>query len=285
MKLELGEPPENMDPYEAFIYALNAAGAGEGTIKLYSIAIKDFLNFIKKDPKKVSTDDINKWIIDLMSRKGKILDPIEQRRARNSTIRSYVIAVKRFLKWLGVSVKPIIPRIRRREPRILKEEEVERVLLACKRLRDKVIISLLLDTGLRAKELLSLNKSDIDLENRSIRVRNSKNGEERIVFFTTRTADLIKKYLRNHKNEKLFNISYQALYKLIKRIGKKVGLDLRPHLIRHTFATNAIKKGLPLPVVQKLLGHKDIKTTQIYLHLVNEDIKKLYDKTFNTTLQ
>lgn len=280
MKLELGEPPKVGDPYTNFILALNAAGASESTIKLYSFAVKDFLNFIKKDPKEVTSEDLNKWIIHLLERKGKVKNSEDLRRARNVTIRSYVIAVRRFLKWLGVNVRPTLPKIRRREPKVIDEQYVERILSVCRSLKYKVILSLMLDTGLRSKELLSLKKGDIDLEKRMIIVRNTKNGEERVVFFTERTANLLKKYLSKVNGESVFDISYQALYKAIKRIGKKIGVELRPHLLRHTFATIAIKKGMPLPIVQRLLGHKDIKTTQVYLHLVTEDIMKVYNNIF-----
>ncbi|MEM0174147.1 MAG: site-specific integrase, partial [Sulfolobaceae archaeon] len=245
MKLELGESPKDGDPYNNFVLALTAAGAGEGTIKLYSTAVKDFLNFIKKDPRLVTSEDLNRWILDLLNREGKIKNLDDARRARNTTIRSYVIAVKRFLKWLGVNVKPTLPKVRRKEPKIVSESYISSLLSACRSLKYRVILSLLIDTGLRSKELLTLKKSDIDIERRMIVVRNTKNGEERVVFFTDRTADLLKKYLPTVKGEKLFDISYQALYKAIKRVGKKVGVELRPHILRHTFATVAIKKGIP----------------------------------------
>ncbi|MEM4083317.1 MAG: phage integrase N-terminal SAM-like domain-containing protein, partial [Saccharolobus sp.] len=94
MKLELGSPPEFGDLYEAFINALLIAGAGNGTIKLYSTAVKDFLNFIGKDPRKVTAEDVNKWVISLLNRQGKTKgDEMDKKRARNVTVRYYVIAV------------------------------------------------------------------------------------------------------------------------------------------------------------------------------------------------
>jgi integrase/recombinase XerD len=136
---------------------------------------------------------------------------------------------------------------------------------------------------LRAKELLSIKVSDIDFERGSITVRNTKNQETRTVFFTEGTKSLLIKYIKSKglkSDDKLFNLTYNALYKRLKRIGKKIGIDLRPHLLRHTFATVAIKKGVPLPAVQKLLGHKDIRTTQIYTHLLTTDLENIYRKTF-----
>ncbi|MEM1629895.1 MAG: tyrosine-type recombinase/integrase [Saccharolobus sp.] len=284
MKLELGSPPESGDLYEAFINALLIAGAGNGTIKLYSTAVKDFLNFIGKDPRKVTAEDVNKWVISLLNRQGKTKgDEMDKKRARNVTVRYYVIAVRRFLKWLGIPIKPPIPKIRKKEVKALTEEEINRVLEACKRARDKLIIRLLLDTGLRANELLSIKIKDIDIDNNMIRVRNTKNGEERVVFFTDNTKQILKKYIRGkNPDDKLFYITYDALYRKLKRLGEKVGIDLRPHVLRHTFATLSLKRGMNLITLQKLLGHKDIKTTQIYTHLILEDLRNEYLKVMRT---
>ncbi|MEM0122449.1 MAG: tyrosine-type recombinase/integrase [Saccharolobus sp.] len=284
MKLELGSPPEFGDLYEAFINALLIAGAGNGTIKLYSTAVKDFLNFIGKDPRKVTAEDVNKWVISLLNRQGKTKgDEMDKKRARNVTVRYYVIAVRRFLKWLGIPIKPPIPKIRKKEVKALTEEEINRVLEACKRARDKLIIRLLLDTGLRANELLSIKIKDIDIDNNMIRVRNTKNGEERVVFFTDNTKQILKKYIRGKNlDDKLFYITYDALYRKLKRLGEKVGIDLRPHVLRHTFATLSLKRGMNLITLQKLLGHKDIKTTQIYTHLILEDLRNEYLKVMRT---
>lgn len=274
MRLELGSPPEEGDLYKAFISALYAAGAGEGTIKMYSIAIRGFLEFIKKDPRKATSDDINRWIIELSSK-------AKDNRSRSVTTRYYVIAVRRFLKWLGINVKPVMPRAKRKEIKALSEEEIQKILASARTLRDKLIIKLLTETGMRANELLNINISDIDFNRKMIRLRVTKNGEERVVFFTDDTLELMKKYLKIHDGEKLFQMTYQALYKTIRRLGEKAGINgLRPHMLRHSFATNAIRKGVPLPAVQRILGHKDIKTTQIYTHLILDDLEKAYREAF-----
>jgi len=285
VKLELGSPPESGDLYNAFINALVLAGAGNGTIKLYSTAVKDFLDFINKDPRKVTSEDLNKWISNLLNREGKVKgDDVEKRRAKSVTIRYYIIAVRRFLKWLNVSVKPPIPKVRRKEVKALDESQIQKVLNTCKRTKDKLIIRLLLDTGLRANELLSVLVKDVDLENNMIRVRNTKNGEERVVFFTDETKQLLRKYMKGKKlDEKLFDITYDALYRKLKRLGNKVEIELRPHILRHTFATLSLKRGINVITLQKLLGHKDIKTTQIYTHLVLDDLRNEYLKAMSSS--
>lgn len=286
MKLQLGQADTVVDPYNDFINSLLIAGASENTIKVYSIAVKDFLNYIKKDPRTVTASDVNNWIINVMrrgTRDKKRIEINEMKRRKMVTARLYIIAVLRFLKWLGKDIKPVTPRIRRNEIFALDEETFNKLLEITKRTSDKLILKLLFDTGLRAKEILSIKVSDIDFERGSITVRNTKNQETRTVFFTEGTKSLLIKYIKSKglkSDDKLFNLTYNALYKRLKRIGKKIGIDLRPHLLRHTFATVAIKKGVPLPAVQKLLGHKDIRTTQIYTHLLTTDLENIYRKTF-----
>ncbi|BBG23936.1 site-specific tyrosine recombinase/integron integrase [Sulfuracidifex tepidarius] len=283
MKLDIGSAADDVS-LESFVNSLVLAGAGKGTVKLYSAAIKDFLNFVNKDPREVSTSDFNRWMMSLMSRKGKKskVDEIEEKRAKTVTVRSYAIAVKRYLKWVGKDVKGPLPRIRRREYKALNEKQALALLNAVRGRKGRLAVRLLLDTGIRSNELLSLRVVDVDLDHNLLRLRNTKNGEERVVFFTEETATQLRSYVRGKDPQsRLFDISYQALYKLIRRAGKRCGIeDLRPHILRHTFATMAIKKGIPLPVLQKILGHHDIKTTQIYMHLVNDDAQEIYKKAF-----
>lgn len=282
MRLEIGSATDDVT-LESFVNSLILAGAGKGTIKLYSTAVKDFLDFIGKDPKECSTSDFNRWMISLMSRKGKTrVDDIEEKRAKTVTVRSYGIAVRRYLKWIGKDIKGPLPRIRRKEYKALDEKQSLSLVNAIRGRKGRLAVKLLLETGMRSNELLSLRVADVDLNHNLLRLRNTKNGEERVVFFTEDTATQLKSYIRGKEPQsRLFDMSYQALYKLIKRAGKRCGIeDLRPHILRHTFATMAVKRGIPLPILQRILGHHDIKTTQIYMHLVNDDAQEIYKKTF-----
>lgn len=144
----------------------------------------------------------------------------------------------------------------------------------------KLLIYLLLDSGCRANELLNIRIRNIDFEEKMIRLEKTKTKEKRFVFFSQMTADLLEKYLAmepkrsilfwNYHSYKPF--TYRNLTALMTRIRKELGIkDLHPHMFRHTCATMLVENDCPLDTVQQILGHKNISTTQIYLH---KSIKK-----------
>lgn len=167
--------------------------------------------------------------------------------------------------------------------KLLNEKTSENVEIE---LRNKLIIHLLLDTGVRVSELVNIKVRDIDVEERIIKVF-GKGSKERFVFFTSKTKELLINYfikrkekaitdnlLINYKGEKLTERSVQ---KIIELVGEKIGLDIHPHLLRHTFATDLLNKGADIRMIQELLGHENLDTTQIYTHVSNSRVKEVYD--------
>ena len=155
-------------------------------------------------------------------------------------------------------------------------------------IRNKLIIYLLLDSGVRVSELVDIKVNDINYEERIIKVL-GKGNKERFVFFTSKTLEILNSYLSirnskalvdnlliNYKGEKL---SVRYVQKIVKEIGEKIGLDLHPHLLRHTFATDLLNHGLDIRLIQELLGHENLDTTQIYTHVSNSRVKEVYDTT------
>ena len=168
--------------------------------------------------------------------------------------------------------------------------------------RNKAMLELLYATGLRISELCNLKITDIDLENQFVRVF-GKGKKERIVPFTDVVCKYLSIYINDYRNQilkneisdylfisnSLTNISRQGFFKIVKKECKRAGITkvVSPHVIRHSFATHLLKHGADLRIIQELLGHEDITTTQIYAHLVNEKLKddyqnhprnKIYDK-------
>ena len=184
------------------------------------------------------------------------------------------------------------PKYTKKVPEYIYESQLEKLLNEKTsenieiELRNKLIIYLLLDTGVRVSELVNIKVSDIDIEERIIKVF-GKGSKERFVFFTSKTKEILVTYLSkrkekaivdnlliNYKGEKLTERSVQ---KIIKLIGEKIGLDIHPHLLRHTFATDLLNKGADIRMIQELLGHENLDTTQIYTHVSNSRVKEVYD--------
>ena len=190
----------------------------------------------------------------------------------------------------------ILPKLPQKLPNYLTEEEVNKLLdinlVTPYDYRNKAMLELLYATGLRISELVNLKITDIDLHNCFVRVF-GKGKKERIVpigdvaikyltIYVDRYRDVI---LKDKISDYLFisnslkNISRQGFFKILKKECQRCGIEknVSPHVLRHSFATHMLAHGADLRVIQELLGHEDISTTQIYAHLVNEKLKKDYE--------
>lgn len=184
-------------------------------------------------------------------------------------------------------------------PKYLTEEEINKLLnFKCNTkydYRNKAMIELMYATGMRVSELCDLKVSDVDLHNSLLRCI-TKGNKERIMPFGEIANIYLELYINNYrdlflkkkKSEYLFlnnkgsKITRQGFYINLEQIKKVTGIkkDLNPHMIRHSFATHLLMHGADLRSVQELLGHEDIKTTQIYTHLSNKYLKESYKNFF-----
>lgn len=189
----------------------------------------------------------------------------------------------------------LLPKLPQKLPNYLTEEEVNKLLdinlVTPYDYRNKAMLELLYATGLRISELVNLKITDIDLHNCFVRVF-GKGKKERIVpigdvaikYLNIYIGSYRDKILKDKISDYLFisnslkNISRQGFFKILKNECKRCGIDknVSPHVLRHSFATHMLSHGADLRVIQELLGHEDISTTQIYAHLVNEKLKQDY---------
>lgn len=165
-------------------------------------------------------------------------------------------------------------------------------LIAALHARDRAMVCLLYATGLRVSELVGLSLEEVDLKEEFVRVR-GKGGKSRVVPFARAAGDLLRDYLEAHRprlvprtahlftNRRGFVLTRQAFWKTLKALGQAAGLDpaqLSPHRLRHSFATHLLSSGMNLRVLQTLLGHSDVSTTQIYTHVSPEHLKAAHRK-------
>lgn len=166
-----------------------------------------------------------------------------------------------------------------REP--LLPEEADRLANACRTPEEKLVVWTLLDSGLRVSELCSLTLDNILWQQRSMRVKGKggpygKRSKARVVPISTRVRAVLEPYFALH--DKWF-VGPRGAQKLVKRIANRAGIskEVTPHVLRHTWATLALQKGLSLAAVQKILGHDRLTTTAIYLNLTDTHIVEEYE--------
>ncbi len=267
------------------------------TVRNYTTDLLDFFQFLTTKGvgslKEVDRHVLRDYLSHLM----------EQGRVKASTARK-LSAIRSFYKYLlrerMVAANPIAttasPKLDRRLPSFLTQEEIEQLLEAPdlskpQGQRDRALIELLYASGLRVSELVNLNLEQVDLHTREIRVR-GKGSKERMVLMGKPAATALNAYLNQGRpsllGEKRTNAIFLNRYgqriierrvqKIIQEYAERAGIDKRvhPHMLRHTFATHLLDGSADLRVVQELLGHANLSSTQIYTHITKSQARKVY---------
>jgi integrase/recombinase XerD len=246
--------------------------------------------------------------LDQLARRKNLLEVAEadlfsflgSRKGRASSAARLVSSLKRFYQYClrerRIAADPTLkldpPRRAPRFPKTLSEADVEALLAAPDAstplgLRDRAMLETLYATGLRVSELVALKTFEVNLDAGVVRAM-GKGSKERLVPLGEEAVDWISRYAKERKGsaDALFltargaGMTRQAFWHLIRRHGARAipGKKLSPHVLRHAFATHLINHGADLRVVQLLLGHADISTTQIYTHVARERLKSLHAK-------
>jgi site-specific recombinase XerD len=250
----------------------------------YSSDLALFFSFVKKPPSKITPQDVDRYISRSL-RQGH----------RSSTINRRLSALRTFYYFLSIICDspltcPALPRHRLRKahplPHVISDADIQTLFAYIDSPRDTAMFLLMLECGLRVGEVHHLSMDDIFLENPSHLIVHGKGGKQRIVYLSPPTQEALQGWLNNRpvSNDRAVFISEHGkrltvagIQYLLRGHCEKAGVKLTAHQLRHTFGSRMAEAHLPLTSLQSLLGHKDIRTTQIYIHLSGGYLQAEYD--------
>ena len=255
------------------------------TLKNYRYNLIIFADYLRKPFAAIETMDLRMFL-------GARCKDMKQ-----SSVNGQISILKSFFGWLAdeeyIPKNPAKKLKQTKQPKRVRkpltEEEVELLRQACETDRQKSLVEFLISTGCRLDEVFKVNKDDINWHEMSLFVI-GKGNKERKVYFSTKAKILLKKYLltREDNNEALFvtskrpynRLGKRSIQREFKKIANMAGIEksIHPHLFRHSFATYKINSGMPMPIIQHLMGHESPATTQIYAQLSEETVKYEYKK-------
>ena len=258
--------------YDIFMGRMLFGGYSKSTIRQYGTFLREMLVYVGKPVQEITGDDIV----------GCLNAYAEARQISGSTKDHKRLICSSFFNFLHdrgyisrnpmATIDPIKYVAEVREA--LNSREVEKMRIACgTNIRDNLVLELFLATGCRVSEVVGMRVEDIDMDNGCVKVL-GKGQKERIVFFSDRVLEYLERYLDGRKEGPVIlsvrapyqGIKKNALENIVREIAKKAGIAKRvfPHLLRHTFATRALNKGMPLPTLCDIMGHASTETTRIY---------------------
>lgn len=282
---------ENLENYRNYLKYERAYS--DNTVSAYMNDLNKYEEFLKKDILKSDTEDLEKYL--------KYIKNLESTTVAHkiTSIKSYFnYNIKRGIVSVNPADKVSRPKLTKHLPDYLTEEEVGKLLdVEVKSpydYRNKTILELLYSSGIRISELVNIKTPNYDSEECLIRIM-GKGSKERIVPLGDYAVNIMNDYMNNYRplinkkhtdyvfiNNRGDKISRQFIFKVIKKEALKKGIkkDISPHTLRHTFATHLLKNGADLRIIQELLGHENISTTQIYTHVTNNKLKSDYETYF-----
>ncbi|HOV21147.1 MAG TPA: site-specific tyrosine recombinase XerD [bacterium] len=280
------------DEFLSYLYL--EKNLSENTISSYKNDIEKFTTFLREKKYRLKEIDFSKFTEFLLHLKKKNLSV--------SSIIRIISSIRNFYKFLyarGIINDYLFietPKSERDLPEVLSNEEIEKLLSTTenskKYKRNIAILELLYGAGIRVSELVNLKIDDINFNQKFMRIK-GKGNRERIAFLNTVALQRINDYLPERQQTKKGNLSpylfvnnrgnklsRQFIWKIVKKYSSLANLNknIKPHTLRHSFATHLLESGLDLRIVQELLGHKNLSTTEIYTHIDRRQIKKIYKK-------
>lgn len=275
------------DAFTDFILSRQAILCSPATVSWYTWTLGKFMDHLAEHdierPDEITARHVRAY-----------LSQMAEQRLADSYVNNHARAIRTFCRFLHAEdyspdvVQFQMPKIAKKKLPVLSEIELKKVLMACTTKRDKALVMFMVDSGVRRAELCALNWGDVDISSGLVRVWKGKGGKDRSVIIGAKTRRALIQYkihskVRNDNNMPLFQtqitdgrFSFPGLRSTLMRIGKRAGIHLSAHMLRRTFATFSLRSGMNLAHLSALLGHSNIDTTQIYLHLLDVDLESAH---------
>ncbi len=256
---------------------LKIRGFSKKTVDAYLYHNKNFCNFTNKIPNSVDENDAKKYMAYLIS----------DRKLRPKSVNLILSALKFFHREILQNpafnaVKA--PKLEKKLPTVLTKEEIRKLIDAANNPKHKLIIELMYSSGLRVSECVSLKFDDLDLQEKMGKIRHGKGDKERYIILSDSLISHLKEYSSKKKDNSqyIFSVNGRPIttrqaQKVVKGTAKKAGIKKRVfcHALRSSFATHLLEAGTDIRVIQELLGHSDLSTTQIYTKVSTQQLKKV----------
>jgi integrase/recombinase XerD len=263
-------------PVEKFIEKLNEQlklrGFTYQTKKSYCYHVRSLLKFLNKSRLNLNNEGVKSYLLSL--------------NLSNNSIRLKVMAIRFFfLEVLGEKLdytKIPAPKKVKSLPKVLSKEEIKILINSTENLKHKLIIKLLYSSGLRLQEIIDLKRKEIDFDRKIIFVNSGKGRKDRITLLSDELKIDLLKYFScyNFYTDYLFEgrkgkYSKKSVQKVLENASKNIHKKVTSHTLRHSFATHLLEAGTDIRYIQKLLGHSDLKTTEIYTHVSTKNLSNI----------
>jgi site-specific recombinase XerD len=277
---------ELCDAFEDFILSREAMMCSKATLSWYKNMLGKFIEWLTgqgiTELNEIKSRQVRQYISGLVDRD-----------LSDTYIHGYARVIRTFLRFLlseNYIPEPVtfpMPALSSKRLLVLSAEEVQTLVKACQSSRDKALILLMVDTGLRRSEVCALNWVDVDISSGLVRVVRGKGGKARSVVVGALTRRALIAYRRELEpgiEQPLFQttngtrLSSNGLRSLILRLGNRTGIHVHPHALRRTFATLSLRSGMNLLHLQGLLGHSSLEMTRRYVQMVDDDLLEAHRK-------
>ena len=256
---------------------LEIRGFSRRTVDSYLYHNKKFLGFVKKEPNNIDENDAKRYIAYLMA----------ELKYKPSSVNLALSSIKFFCNEIlrnkaFNAVKA--PKPEKKLPTVLTKDEIKKLIGAVKNPKHKLLIEFMYSSGLRVSECVSLKIDDLDLNEKMGKIRHGKGNKERYIILSDNLITQLNEYLHAKKYESPYFFSVKSkpittrqAQKVVKEAAKKAGIKKRVfcHALRSSFATHLLEAGTDIRVIQELLGHSNLSTTQIYTKVSTQQLKKV----------